>query len=241
MGDRRVLLGTSAVLVGLGSALISGTAVAAAETGDSKPDTSTSAGESSAPAATERRANTRTRPAPAAASDDDASVAPTPTATRGVRPGNRAARSSAVRANPERNAPVPTVNDLIPAVAPEAVPDAPRPDSPRSGSTGPDAAVPTAAVSVQAPTDPESAPVAPVVAAAADAPAAPVASATPAPAPAPAATLLSTGLTGLGWQPAGGLVVAAPALAAFSGQRHSAAPAAVIGTPLVAGDPPDPT
>ena len=72
-------------------------------------------------------------------------------------------------------------------------------------------------------------------------PAALVASAAPAPAPAPAATLLSTALTGLGWQPAGCLVVAAPALAAFSGQRHSAAPAAVIGAPLVAGDPPDPT
>ena len=237
MGDRRVLLGTSAVLVWLGSALISGTAVAAAETGegDSKPDTSASASESSAPAATERRANTRTRPAPAAAGDD-ASVAPAPAATRGVRPGNRAERSSAVRANPERK----------PAVALDAVPDAPRPDSPRPDSPGPDspgpdAAVPTASVSVQAPTDPASAPVAPVVAEAADVPAAPVASAAPAPAPAPAATLLSTALTGLGWQPAGGLVVAAPALAAFSGQRHSAAPAAVIGAPLVAGDPPDPT
>ena len=34
MGDRRILLGTSAVLVGLSSALITGTAVAAADSGD---------------------------------------------------------------------------------------------------------------------------------------------------------------------------------------------------------------
>ncbi|MDA0253211.1 MAG: hypothetical protein O3A42_20105, partial [Actinobacteria bacterium] len=62
MGDRRVLLGTSAVLVGLGSALITGTAVASADAGetDSKPDTSaantSAASEASAPSQTSRRA-----------------------------------------------------------------------------------------------------------------------------------------------------------------------------------------
>ncbi|MFN0142688.1 MAG: lipocalin family protein [Mycobacterium sp.] len=120
MGDRRVLLGTSAVLVGLGSALISGTAVAAAETGDgdNKPDTSASGSASSAPAAASRRANTRTRPTPA---NDNASVAPASTATRGARLGNRAARIPAVRLNPEPTAAVPTVIDPQPAVVAAAV------------------------------------------------------------------------------------------------------------------------
>ena len=236
MGDRRVLLGTSAVIVGLGSALISGTAVAAAETGDvdSKADTSASGSESSAPAVAPRRANTRTRPAPAAASDD-ASVAAAPNAaapnaTRGVRPGNRAARFPSGRVNPEPTAAVPTVADPRPVVVPVAVPDvAP--------------ATPADAVSVPAPDDPESSSLAPAIAEATESPAAPVAYAAPAPAPAPAstATLLSAALTELGWQPVDGLAIGAPALAAFSGQRRSAAPAAVIGTPLVAADPPDPT
>ncbi|MFZ4372986.1 MAG: hypothetical protein ACOYO2_07105, partial [Mycobacterium sp.] len=129
MGDRRVLLGTSAVLVGLGSALISGTAVAAAETGegDSKPDTSASGSASSAPAAASRRANTRTRPTPVVApannnaANDNASAASAPTATRGVRLGNRAARIPAARVNPEPTAAVPTVIDPQPAVVAAAV------------------------------------------------------------------------------------------------------------------------
>ena len=55
MGDRRNLLGTSAVLVGLGSALITGTAVATADTGgaDTQRDDGASAAsdsDSSAPA-----------------------------------------------------------------------------------------------------------------------------------------------------------------------------------------------
>ena len=164
MGDRRVLLGTSAVLVGLGSALVSGTAVAAAETGevDNKPDTSASARESSAPPATERRANTRKRPAPAAASDAT-SVTPAPNATRGVRPGNRAARIPAARVNPAPTAAVPTVTDTQPVTE----------------------------VGVQTPAD--------------------------------------------------SLAVAAPALAVFSGQRRSAVPAAVIGTPVAAAASLDPT
>ena len=52
MGDRRVLLGTSAVLVGLGSALVSGTAVASADTADTAPKSP----DASAGAATDRGA-----------------------------------------------------------------------------------------------------------------------------------------------------------------------------------------
>jgi hypothetical protein len=62
----------------------------------------------------------------------------------------------------------------------------------------------------------------------------------PAPDPAPAAALIDAVLASFGWQPAGGAVVAAPALAAFTGQRSSAEPAAVIGTPVAAAAGPNP-
>jgi lipocalin/acetyl esterase/lipase len=52
--------------------------------------------------------------------------------------------------------------------------------------------------------------------------------------------LIADLLTNFGWQPAGGAVVAAPALAAFTGQRSSAEPAAVIGTSVVAAAGPSP-
>jgi hypothetical protein len=71
-------------------------------------------------------------------------------------------------------------------------------------------------------------------------PAAPTAYAAPAPDPAPAAALIDAVLASFGWQPAGGAVVAAPALAAFTGQRSSAEPAAVIGTPVAAAAGPNP-
>lgn len=229
MGDRRVLLGTSAVLVGLGSALITGTAVASADAGetDSKPDrsasnTSASGSEASAPAPASRRAATRSRaavaPAPAASTDE----------ATARRSGNRAARVPAAPTDsiPTADSRPAAVPDTAPAAAPEAAP-----------------AIPAAAVSVDAPeitANPAPAPAPATVAEVEAVPAAPVAYAAPAPAPAPAATLLSTALTGLGWQPGGGLAVAAPALAAFSGQRQSAAPAAVVGTPVAAAAPPDP-
>ena len=66
MGDRRILLGTSAVLVGLSSALISGTAVAAADTGetDTKPtDTSASGSDVIGPPRPLARRAHRNRPA----------------------------------------------------------------------------------------------------------------------------------------------------------------------------------
>ena len=76
MGERRVLLGTSAVLVGMGTALLSGTAVAAADTGD---DTAAQPGDTSAAPAAQaesaapvrRSPANRTRtPAPAPSADE---------------------------------------------------------------------------------------------------------------------------------------------------------------------------
>ena len=73
MGDRRVVLGTSAVLVGLGSALISGAAVAAADTGETGPaDTASSSAKADSPRATSPRRGVNrdadsARPVPAAA------------------------------------------------------------------------------------------------------------------------------------------------------------------------------
>ena len=76
MGDRRILLGTSAVLVGVGSALISGTGVAAADTvdsdtGGSASTTSANMSTTSTPGTKARRAVTRAKAAsgPPAAAD----------------------------------------------------------------------------------------------------------------------------------------------------------------------------
>ena len=254
MSDRRVLLGTSAVLVGLGSALISGTAVAGADTGeaDARSDTASGAGSgpgaglssagsaasapASSPAATPRRAATRaarTGAGPAATAPDGNTPAP-----RTGRPGIRSAN-------------IPVVGDTAPTTV------AQNDTVPAKADPKPAAAVPVAARSVDAPAVPAvavapdidtgTAPAptaAPALVEVTAAPAAPVAYAAPAPAPAPApasaGSLLATALADLGWQPAGGLAVAVPALAAFSGQRQSAAPAAVIGTPVTAADPPTP-
>ena len=235
MSDRRVLVGTSAVLFGLGSALISGTAVAGADTGEadgrqsdtssntSASTTSASGSEASAPAANTRRGATRTRPAAGPARAATGNDAP----ARTGRPGNRPVRVGAGSTDAIPTAVAPAAASR-PVAVPDVTPAAATPETP---------AIPAAAVAVDIP---EAAPE--TMAEVAAVPAAPVAYAAPAPAPAPApsASLLSTALTALGWQPAGGLAVAVPALAAFTGQRQSAAPAAVVGTPVVAGDPPDP-
>ena len=84
MGDRRILLGTGAVLVGLSSALITGTAVAAADTGGTDtqhtgaPSAATSNPDSTAPSGRSGRGGTRTAsttgPASAASTNQDAPV-----------------------------------------------------------------------------------------------------------------------------------------------------------------------
>ncbi len=56
----------------------------------------------------------------------------------------------------------------------------------------------------------------------------------------PMQAFLTSVVEALGWGPAGPAATATPALASFTGQRASAAPAAVIGAPLVAAAPPDP-
>ena len=227
MGDRRVLLGTSAVLVGLGSALVSGTAVASADTADTAPKSP----DASAGAATDRgapssatrarRAGTSAVPAPAAAINDTPS-ARVPGVSRTARP-TRASKPSG-QTTPSA---VPVTDPALSA----AVPDLPA--QPKVPS------VPTSAVSTASADLPVSVPVAEIapVAAVAATPA-PVAYA--APVPAPADSLVADVLSALGGQPGGDGVVAAPALAAFTGQRQSAAPAAVIGAPVVAAAPPDP-
>ncbi len=48
-------------------------------------------------------------------------------------------------------------------------------------------------------------------------------------------------LSALGWGPAGAPVASTPALGSFTGQRASAAPAAVVGATAAAAAPPDPT
>ena len=116
MGDRRNLLGTSAVLVGLSSALITGTAVAAADTGgtDTRQGDGASAAnstsDSTAPAAKARRAGTRsataTSPAPAAATNDDLPAAP-----RGRSPRGGVAEADAVVRQPDTNKPAPAATE----------------------------------------------------------------------------------------------------------------------------------
>jgi len=79
-----------------------------------------------------------------------------------------------------------------------------------------------------------------VVASATVGPVLPAAYAPPAPA-APAAALLLNVLSSLGWRPGSDLVAAFPALAAWANPRQSSTPAAVVGTPMAAAEPPDPT
>ena len=123
MGDRRILLGTSAVLVGVGSALISGTGVAAADTVDSDtggPASTTSANTSttSTTGTKARRAATRAKAASAVAaaaastSSDTAEQAAPPAARGSVR-----ASTDRVRSAPKNISPV-TRSAVAPAASP---------------------------------------------------------------------------------------------------------------------------
>jgi lipocalin len=257
MGDRRNLLGTSAVLVGLGTALISGTAVANADTGGSDgrqgdgPSASTSAADSTAPAPRSRRAGTRaaatTNPAPAASAADDAPV------VRGNRPRGKAAQADVVvpqQSQAKNAAPAPAatesataavpVPETAPAVAqaPQAVAQAPQ------DVVTPAPAAP-APVALSAPVAPAASGVTarsrliPSVAASAPAPVTAYAAAA-APTPAPAAAQILDALASLGLLPSGAPIAATPALAAWTGQLSDAEPTAVVGASPAAAGPPDP-
>ncbi len=210
MVDHRVVLGTSAVLVGLSSALISGTAVAAADTGErdsrAADKSSASSDDSSTRAATSRRANTRvkSRPAPAASTNDSPPV---------VRKAQRPLPSAATAAAIDADVPAPEISTPI------ATPPAPVTVAHTAYGTARGTVIQSVAT--------------PATTAKATARAAASAK--------PVAAFLTSVIEALGGVPAGPTAAATPALASFTGQRGSATPAAVIGSPVVAAAPPDPT
>jgi len=241
MGDRRILLGTSAVLVGLSSALITGTAVAAADSGDTD---SRQADNSAAPAAGSDSVTSTSTPRRAATPQRTA-ASPAPSAATGDAPSQQASSTTRGQAGSGRVRPPVESNNSAPLSVSDSQPAA-RVVSQTAERAAPDAVVapPTATDAAPAPAAtvvaaPNPAGVTTTVASVASAPAA-AAYAAPAPTPAPAAGTLYDILSGFGWQPEGGVLAATPALAAFSGQRASAAPAAVVGTAQVAAAPPDP-
>jgi lipocalin len=258
MVGRRSLLGTSAVLVGLGSALISGTAVAVADSGDSdtrqsdstpaSAPSASSASDSSSAAPTRRAPRGRGAPetAQASAGNDDVPTAQVPAVEAPVEPVT--SPRGGIVTEPESASDSPAPAAAVPAAATVAQPAQPVEDAPAAVDV---VDVPSAPAVVTVAAEPAAAPsaavaeradIAPLVAAVTAAPAAAAyAAPAPAPAPAPASSVLFDVLTGFGGGPAGGAVIAAPALAAFTGQRESAAPAAVVGTPVVAAAPPDPS
>ena len=238
MGDRRALLGTGAVIVGVGSALISGTGVAAADNAESDAGAASSAApaDASAPARTAPRRGTAaaTGATSQPAADSEASAersAPSATRTT-VRAGTERARRAARNTSPAARSEAPA------AVSPPAAPSPVEFDAPSLPAAALPAAAqvadPAAAVGVQRTR------VAQTVAAASVAAELPAAYAPP-PAPAPAAALLLNVMSALGWRPGTDVVSAFPAVVPVASTRQGVTAAAVIGTPLVAAAPPDPT
>ncbi|MCX6481691.1 MAG: hypothetical protein NT146_00040, partial [Mycobacterium sp.] len=93
MSDRRVLLGTGAVIVGVGSALLTGSGVAAADTTDTDPGSTAATASAETSASTSgtkaRRATTRAKdaaPATSTASSETAQQAPAARGTGRVSP-----------------------------------------------------------------------------------------------------------------------------------------------------------
>ena len=231
MGDRRALLGTGVVLVGVGSALLSGGAVASADTTD--PDTAGQSGvaasETSAPApATSRRGSAKSGPA----------TTPRALPAAAGRGGRRvSAPAAAVVARQSNNTAIaPDVS-----VAP-TIPAAQTPSQPGAALSAPAAAtvsVEPAAVSVSSVakgvTTPRAARIANVATPSA------VARSSNAPATAPVTALVSSALSALGWSPATDLLTGLPMLAAWTGSRQTASAVAVAPASVVAAAPPDPT
>ena len=237
MSDRRVFLSAGAVVVGVGSALLSGAGVAAADTTDTDTGgtAATAQAETSADSTPEpkaRRATTRSRDASSkdgapTASSETAQQAP---ASRGVgrvspeRVRRATKNTSPVTDTPPAASPVVGASDSVSEAAPTPTPNI------ESATT------PTAVPAVAAAPRTRAAQ---IVAAATAAPVVPAAYAPPAPA-APAAAVLFNVLSSLGWRPGSDLVAAFPALAAWANPRQSSTPAAVVGTPTAAAAPPDP-
>ena len=232
MSDRRALLGTGAVIVGVGSALLSGAGAAAADTTDTDTGSTaaTASAESSAGAtsgARARRATTRSKDATSVAPSETAQQAPTARGTGRVSPERvrRATKNTApVTDSPTASTPAVTQPDSVSEAAPSPVPDF---EPAIAQAAAPAAATPRARA-------------AQVVASVTAAPVVPAAYAPPAPA-APAAGILLNVLSALGWRPGSDLVAAFPALAAWANPRQSSTPAAVVGTPMASAAPPDPT
>ena len=255
MGDRRNLLGTSAILVGLGSALIAGTGVSVADSGDGAGSRQADRG---APSSTANDSSpssgARGHRGPGAALGGAADEAP----AAAVRGGRSAVPvvDAEVPAEVTKNA-VPVVAAAEPAPAPAAAAAAPDTAAAPAAAVaelpapGPAAAAPAAASTAAA--GAPAAEVAPAVelvvaphrgstistadAPAAAAAAAPVAIAAPAPAPAQSVVEV---LSNLGLLGSGGAVVATPALTSWTGQLADPEPASVVGTSLAAAAGPDP-
>ena len=212
MVDRRIVLGTSAVLAGLSSALISGTAVAAADTGDSdsrQTDRASASAADSSPRASASKGRTnraKAKPAPAASSNE------APPTVRSNRPATLAA--AATTAAPVS---VPVIDE--PAPAPTA---APAPVTVTHSAYRTPRGTVIQSIATTAPTPAAAAPAKTAAAAK------------------PMQAFLTSVIDALGGGPGSPAVAGTPALASFSGQRQSAAPAAVIGAPVVAAAPPDP-
>lgn len=238
MADRRALLGAGAVLVGLGTACVTGTGLAAADRGgaDARQDDSSAA--SAAPDSGSSATRPATRPRAGSARAGSAS-SPARTAARNEDPGPIAVRPERTRtaiaddvrhegsqAAPSLPAPVASVAPVAPVALP-AAPSVGAPDQQLEVATAAEPA-PTPALSAPAP-----AAVAPVVA---DVPNPVTAHA----APLPAASQLIDALGALGLLPSGEPVAVTPALSTWTGQLPEAEPAAVVGTSLTAGAPPLP-
>ena len=258
MADRRNLLGTGAVLVGLGSALISGAGVAAADSGDGggarQPGAAASDGSSGSGSASGSASASAVRGHRGAAGVSAGVDASAGASVRGsvvpVLPVADAPMAVEVTKNsaPVVAAGVQSVSVPAPAAAVAAAPAAAVEVSPPVPA--PVSEVPAVMSSVSA-SAAQVAPVADVVVGqrGGGAPVLTVSS------PAPAATAAAAGsavsapaaggsvadvLSGVGLLGSGGAVVGTPALTAFSGQVADPGPAAVVGTSLAAAAPPNP-
>jgi len=232
MGDRRKLLGTGAVLVGMGTALVSGAAVAAADTGDAdnSPQTGTGspAGASAAqPSRTSSAASQRRgAPRPSAARNGDFAPAG-PAAARSP----RSASALSPRTPDASDNAGPTVTAPTVTVPGASLPAASAATAIGDGIARAQRATRSAVVSaVRSGVVETVASVSPVPAASA---------ATPTQAPLTSALL--TAMSAIGWGPGGDPVAGVAAPAAAVAPRVGSRTAAVVGTAAaVAAAPPDP-
>jgi lipocalin len=238
MSERRFVLGTGAVLVGVGTALLSGTGVAGADVGDTdtagqQPTNSSAQASTPSPAANAgkgRRGAAAKSPTDAGATNDSSRSARVPQAARA---------SSAVQPDRASKNRAPVTPNPATAIAPAAIAPAEGPSPAEATVVTPDIGVAQAAQPTQ------SAPAAPIarraqiVAAATGVGSVPAAYA--APSPAPAASLLLNVFSAFGWRPDADLMAASPALAAWANPRLVSTPAAVVGASSAAAAPPDPT